>query len=281
MDRDHAWVIPALTGLIMLGCIYAALGGSAGVSRDPGVSLAAAAIMVAITVPLLWLTYRRLRRQPIIVPITETKPNISLAEQLNYPPVVLMASRWKLLGRATFAGVVTAIFIGISLAQPGVCRVVSVGLLGPFLIWAFLLWALSLWRPNRLTLAPEGLSHQTIWTAHHWTWDEVRDIRLAKRNIPFIGGFFKKRPTASVLFKRYQPEGQIGGAAQVGVLSIWKMSGDDLAALMEAARSKWSTPEGTSYVPIRGFFKTYYPIIAIMALMAGLYWMWFTQPCAH
>ena len=173
-----------------------------------------------------------MRRDPIIVSVGEVASVLTANDRLRQPPIVLTAARWKTLLRVIYIAFVGSIFIAISFLQPGVCRAVSLAAYAPLVIWSFGTAAICLWRPERLELRPEGLRHVWLWLDRRWTWNELRDITLIKRQIPFFGWLFRKRPTVSLYFKRYQPAGQATGPARAGVRSVWSESGEDVAQLL-------------------------------------------------
>ena len=59
MDRERAWVIPVIAGVVMLVAALPGLAGFAGIASSPGYSLMSLALMLAIYAPILWFTYRR------------------------------------------------------------------------------------------------------------------------------------------------------------------------------------------------------------------------------
>lgn len=281
MDRKRAWMVPAFCGAAMIVIFFTSQGGLAGLAREPEVSFAVFAILVLISAPMLWLNYRRMRRDPILVPVAPSEPATPADVRLKNPPIILIASRWKTAARCVQIVIISVLFIAVSLAQPGVCRLVSLVSYGPVVLWSFAVSVMGLWLPQRLELRPEGLTHVWLWRERNWTWNELRDLTLVKSQIPIFGWIFKNRPTSGLYFKRYQPEGHAFGAARAGFSSVWRESGQEVSKLLEAARIKWSTPAGNAFVPVPMRFRSYLWTGAVLAIMAGVVWMWMAQPCAN
>jgi hypothetical protein len=264
----------------MLIVSFSAVGGFAGIAKNPLVSLLVLAVVAAITVPMMWLSYISNRRQPILVEIEKASSDAAQDGRLAHEPTILRASTGKVAFRTIFIVVAAATFLYIGFLQPGVCRVISIAAYAPLLLWSFAISALCLFVPERLVIEPAGLTHARLWLVRHWTWDEVRDIKLVKQQIPLIGWFVKRRPSMSLYFRRYQPEGHATGPALGGFESIWRMSGDEVADLLERARARWSTPAGASFVPVPKTYRLYIRTIITFALIGGVTWMWYAQPCA-
>ena len=279
MDRKRAWVIPVFSGALMLIIAFYTVGGFAGIAKNPAVSLLTLAVVIVITTPMMWLSYIKNRRQPILVEVAKIPPDVSQDIRPEHEPVILIASTWKSLLRTLFIGIVGGIFVYIGFLQPGLCRVISIAAYAPLALWSFAISAICLFLPERLTIDHSGLTYSRLWLIRHWTWDEIRDITLVKRQIPLVGWFLKRRPTASLYFKRYQPKDQLTGPAQAGFGSIWRMSGDEIAELLETARARWSTPAGLTFVRVPKTYRLYIPTALTLAIVGGIMWMWYAQPC--
>lgn len=90
MDRKTAWVVPVLTAVIVLVIAFNSVGGIGGIAKEPGVSLAVFGILLVTLIPMSWLNYRRMRRQPIIVDVAEAEGGIDLSSRLDQAPVELV-----------------------------------------------------------------------------------------------------------------------------------------------------------------------------------------------
>jgi hypothetical protein len=281
MDRERAWVIPAISGGLMLIIAFISLGGVAGIARAPGISAIFLAVLLVIEAPLLWLTYRRYRRDPIITPVEPTQSDVFGPPELDGGPMEFVGSTWKLLAWTIYLAAIFSLFIGWSLKEPGACRVASLSLVLPFALWSMAIILACLVRPERLTIARDGLTHVWLWRTRHWSWDEIRDIRMVKRSIPFIRRFLKRSPVASIYFKTYRPPGRPGGRARVGFRSIYTVNGYELAGTLESARAEWSTPAGQAFVPVPRTWRSYLPTSLAIAAIGALMWILYAQPCGH
>jgi len=283
MDRKTAWVVPAFAGVVMLVICFNTVGGFNGIARSPGVSLGVFAIVLVIAGSLGWRDYRRLRDDPIMVEVAEAEPGRDLSHRLDQPPVVLVASRLKSSVRPAFMVAFGAIWVGLSLAQPGVCRVVSLTAYLPFLMIAFVMSVSCVLKPERIALAPEGLTYLAPWGNRHWSWDQIREIKLVKTqiSIPFIRWFRKGRPSRGIYFKVFYPAGAVRRRSRYGLGPVWRYSGDELALLLEAARTKWSTSAAAELLPPPWFDLSRLHTIVLMMVCFGTVWMWYAQPCAR
>jgi len=157
MDRKRAWVIPLITGATTLVIFFFSQGGVAGMARNPTVTFAVFAALVLIETPLLWLNYRRIRRDPILVPVAEMPPSTAGVFGEAELPAALTASRWKIAVRIVYILIGGGAFLCIGLVQPGVCRTVSLVGYMPLILWNLGLTLLCLWAPEHLFLQEDGL----------------------------------------------------------------------------------------------------------------------------
>lgn len=175
------------------------------------------------------------------------------------------------------------IYVAVSLAQPGICRVVSLGAYSPFLLVGLFISVTPVVKPERLVLARDGLTYSAPWRKRHWSWDEIRDIKLVKSQspIPFVRWFWRARPASSIYFTVFQPPGHARGPARYALRSVWAFTGDEVASLLETARRRWSTPAGVGFVPAPGLYGEYMRTGLPLAVVFGTLWMWYAQPCAR
>ena len=285
MTGKNAWIVLALSGAVMLGCWFYSVGGVAGIANDPVIALSVLAIMVVIAIPIYWLSYRRWRRYPLLVEVPETPvsaPNDARFEQV---PLVLAASRWKILAWIIVTGAFLAFILAIGNAQPGVCRAVSLLALGPLFVWNFFSWLILLFTIPRLIFSADGLALETPWRSRRWTWDEIGQVRVAKTYVPIpIIAWLAKgggRVSLSVSFKRRAPDGNTVGIPQAGFRSIWKLSGEDLGELVNSARRRWSSSAAASWQPVRASVSYYLRAYAPMALIALFFAVLYMHPCGR
>jgi hypothetical protein len=281
MDKERAWVIPAIVGGVLLITTFSSLGGFAGIARAPVVSAIILAIMLVVGVPWLWLTYRRYRRDPIIAPVETTRSDVFGPRPLDVAPMEFVGSTWKALARAAYLAAMFSLFTGLFFEQPGACRVAGLSFVVPLALWSVAIMLACAIKPERLSIAREGLTHVGLWRTRHWGWDEVRDIRMVKQRIPIIGRFMKRSPVASIYFKGYRPPGHAGGRARVGFRSIYKADGYELASALDSARAEWSTPAGAAFVPVPQSWRRYLPMGIMLAISGALAWIAIAHPCGH
>ncbi len=281
MDRERAWVIPAILGVTLLITFFFSLGGVAGIARQPVVSGMVLAIILVVGAPILWFTYRSFRRDPTITPVEFTPADVFGPPARDGAPMEFVGSTWKALAWAIYLAAVFSLFLNFSFREPGVCRAASLTFVVPFALWSIATLFACVVRPERLTIAQDGLTHVWLWRSRHWTWDEVRDIRMVKQNIPFVGRFLKRRPVASIYFKRYQPPGRAGGRARVSFRSIYKVNGYELASALESARAEWLTPAGESFIPVPRTWRSYFPTAIVLVVVGALMWIWYAHPCGR
>ncbi len=232
MDRERAWVIPVIAGVVMLVAAFLSLGGFAGIVRSPGYSVMSLTLMLAIYAPLLWFTYRRNRRDPIITPVQSAQSDVFGPPAIEGESMEFVGSRWKILGWAIYIIAVFGFLLGLSVPEQGVCRAVSLTLIVPFALWGVATFLACLVSPERLLLARAGLTHVWLWRTRRWGWDEVRDIRMVNSNLPFIRRFLGRRPVTSIYFRRYQPPGKGRGHARVAFRSIYRADGHEIATAL-------------------------------------------------
>jgi hypothetical protein len=124
MNRKYAWVQPVVTLAILLGCWLYAFLTTPGLQQDPAIAFVVLASLVVVPAPFLWLEYRRMRRYPLVV---EVAPDAAepIDARLERPPLILVASRFKVLIWCVAMVAWLCLFGGLALAQRGVCRVVS------------------------------------------------------------------------------------------------------------------------------------------------------------
>lgn len=149
--KNRPFLIIAFAGAIIVWSLYQSLGGIEGIQRDPTVSLGVIGIVVLISVPFFWFRYRRLQREPIYEPVRDPEPTAPPDSQLDSTPLLLVASRLKILG-LLFLSVLAFLAVALMLwTQPGVCGVVESPrqhrLLYSHWQWASSVWwSLSVWR---------------------------------------------------------------------------------------------------------------------------------------
>ena len=280
MDKESAWVIPAAVGGVLLINTLFSLGGFAGIARAPAASAIVLAVVLVGGVPSLWFTYRRDRRDPIIAPVETTLVDV-FGPPLDGAPVEFVGSTWKVLARAAYVAAACSVFAGFFLEQPGVCRAAGVSFVVPLALWSVVTLLACAIKPERLTIAREGLTHVWLWSTRHWGWDEVRDIRMVKQRIPIIGRFMKRSPVASIYFKPYRPPGQTGGRARVAFRSMYKADGYEIAGALDSARAEWSTPAGAFFTPVPQTWRSYLSAGVWLAIVGALTWIAIAHPCGH
>lgn len=279
MDRERAWVIPAIAGVVMLAAAFLSLGGFAGIARSPGYSIVSLTLMLAIYAPILWFTYRRNRRDPIITPVESVQPDVFGPPVIEGESVEFVGSRWKIFGWTIYFVAVFGFLLDLGLREQGACRVVSLTLVAPSTLWGLATLLACLVTPERLLLARDGLTHAWLWRTRRWGWDEVRDIRMVNSNLPFMGRFLGRRPVTSIYFRKYQPPGKARGYARVAFRSIYRADGHEVATALEAARVEWSTSAAETFVPVRAAWWTYVRTACVLSAMCALLWILFTHPC--
>jgi hypothetical protein len=270
-DRRTAVGVIAAFYAVLVVCWIVAGGG---VAKDLPIHLAVLGIMIVISVPFSWLTYRRLMRRPIVVAAAEPSPAIAARLGLEHTPVTLVAERWKLLVWALYTFAFVVLFVAISLFQPGVCRAVSLASAVALFGWPLVSVVFCLFALPTLTLSSDGLKLKNPWRSQEWRWDEIRDIKVTRPNLRLLG-----RLSEGIYFRRYHPPGASGGPARAGFRAIWKPVGEELGAILNTARDRWSTSAQSTYVPVPIKWWQYAPVVARLALMATILWLWYGQPC--
>ncbi len=279
MERRTAIGVLVACNVMLLVIWFFSGGGIAGIANDLFVQLTVLGIAVVISVPISWLTYRRMMRNPIVVAAGEPSPTALAQVDLDHAPVTLVAERWKVIVSTLYGLAIAAIFVTIGAVQPGVCRVISVAGLVALFFWPLVSFAVCIFILPTLTLSRDGLSMKTPWWTRSWTWDEIRDIKITKVTIPFVGRLFARRPDQSIYFRRFQPSDRLTGPAQAGFRAMWSLKGEELGAVLNAARERWSTSLGQSYVPVPKTWRTYIAVTLRLAVTAGILWLWYAQPC--
>jgi hypothetical protein len=279
VDKRLVWFVTALSVAIGLWSFYTAVGGFSGMVRDPKMALAIFAILAPIMGLSLWLSFRRLRKNPTIVRIETPKSETPSGESLENAPLVFVASRRKILAVVALGVCLFGLVSLMTLGQTGVCRVgFGVSTL-PGMVWLVAVWLWYLWDPPLLTLSPDGLRYKSKLLDRRWTWDEVREVSVSKFSIPIISRFSTRRPSLFVMFRRFGLPGALSGPPSAGVRSIWKISGEDLGALLTAAHLKWSTPDQDRMTPIPRTFQHYARQALGIALGLFFVWILMAQPC--
>lgn len=74
VERKTAIGVVAATYAILLVSWFLAAGGIDGILRDPLIQLATLGIIAIVTLPALWLTYRRMLRNPMVLPAGDPSP---------------------------------------------------------------------------------------------------------------------------------------------------------------------------------------------------------------
>jgi hypothetical protein len=276
MERRTAIAVVALSNIILVVSWFMIAGGVAGIVKDPLVQLSALAVMVLICAPISWLTYRRMLRNPIAVAAGTASPEAVARMGLDHAPAAFAAERWKVLISTLYILAIAAIFATVGLLQPGVCRTASLAATVALFGWPIVSWAASLFVLPALTISRDGLTYANAWRSRTWAWDEIRDIKVSKPNLRFLG-----RLSEGVYFRRYQPPDHLEGPARAGFRAMWAMSGDELGALLNTARERWSTPLGASFVPVPTRWRAYVPMVIRMGVIAGMLWLWYAQPCGR
>ena len=157
MDRERAWVIPVIAGVVMLVAAFLSLGGIAGILRSPGYSVMSLGLMLAIYAPILWFTHRRNRRNPIITPVGSVQSDVFGPPVIDRESIEFVGSRWKVLGWTIYIVAVFGFLLILGLQQKGVCRAFSLTLVVPFALWGAATFLACLVRPERLMIARDGL----------------------------------------------------------------------------------------------------------------------------
>lgn len=279
MDKRSALGVTVLCAAVLIWVYFTSAAGPASFEQDPKIGLATLAILLLIAVPSLWWAYRRARRNPTVVRIEEQAAVASTQGSLD-KPVVLTASRWKILAYTVFLAGFGALGAGFLFQQTGVCRAAGAVTILPFLAWNGFIWAWYLLKPPQITLSSDGLNYTAANTSKHWRWDEVRDVAVQKIGVPGVFGWFiKRRPSLFVTFRRYSPPSAADGPPTGAFRSFWKMSGEDLGALLTAAHVKWSTRDGKEMIPVPKTYRYYLRTAVLVAIIIGLLWMMETSPC--
>ena len=281
MDRRAAIGVLVVSNVMLLMIWFFGGGGIAGIASDPFVQLSVLGIIVLISIPVSWLSYRRMMRNPIVVAAGEPMPATLAQVRLDHAPVTLIAERWKVVAWTVYVLAAAAIVVAIGWLQPGVCRMISVAGAVALFFWPLASFTVCVFTLPTLTLSRDGLSMATAWQVRSWSWDEIRDIRITKGTVPFVGRFLRKRPSQGIYFRRFRPADRLTGPAQAGFRAIWNLSGDELGAVLNSARERWSTSLGKSYIPVPKTWRTYVAVTLRLAAIAGILWLWYSQPCQH
>ena len=184
MTGKNAWIVLALTGTLILGCWIYSVGGVAGIAKDPVIAFSVLAIMGVIAVPIFWLNYRRWRHFPLIEELPEAEADTPKDARLEQTPLVLVASRLKILAWTVVSGAFLVFIVTAGYAQPGVCRTVSLLALGPLFVWTFLSWLTLVFVTPRLIFSVDGLTLETPWRSRRWVWNEIGQVKVAKTYVP-------------------------------------------------------------------------------------------------
>lgn len=103
-----------------------------------------------------------------------------MSDRLDGPPMVVAASRRKLLGWQVAAVAMSTWALGITLTEPCVCRIATTALIAPPLIGGTPVILCAMVAAPRLTLSHDGLIYKSLWQTALWSWDEVRDVRVQR-----------------------------------------------------------------------------------------------------
>ena len=253
--------------------MYHSLQNAEGVLRDPVMSLMFIGVCVLIAVPVLLFQYRRQQREPIHVEIEDPAQGAPSDARLDSAPVVLVASRGKvaILLIAAIASIgLLALFMW---GQPGVCRVAGIGSLVPFVVFAIVFAALGLLKPERLEIAHQGLTHVTFWRLSFWSWDEIRNITVIKARM------FGSTWTSGIWFNRFADTASSPGPAHPALRPVWPIASDELAALLNEARLRWSSARGPTLVPVKTPIADRILAALPFVPMGLLVWLMIAHPC--
>jgi len=275
MNQNRPLLITAVAAVLLLGISFQHLGGLDGIQSDPTMSLSVVGMMALVSVPVLWLSYRRQKREPMFVELEEPTPNSDDSAHTTSAPQVIVASRWKAAVRCLLFMPSMFIIALVGLAQHGVCQVAIMAVWTPVLLSGFVTAAAGILFPERLVIAAEGLTRTTAWRTQRWTWNEVRHVTLIRTRIPFT----QKQLSIGVTFQRYAPADSARGAWRHVFHPIWPMGNDELADTLNRARAQWSTNAGASFVPVPKS-PLYYMRTAGLYVAIGLtLWVLIAGPC--
>jgi len=276
MNQNRSWLIPALAGAFVLLAAYQKLGGLEGIQRDPTMSLSVVGIMTLIFAPILWLSYRRQKRAPMLVELEKPAPNSDDGANTMIASQVIVASRWKAAVKCLLLIPVMVVIVLLGLAQHSLCQIAIMAVLASLLLGGVIVTAASVLFPGRLVIAAEGLTHKQAWRTRRWSWNEVRHVTCVHTSMPFT----QIRLSAGVMFQRYAPADSARGAWRQVFRSSWPMGDDKLADRLNQARARWSTNEGASFVPVPKS-PLYYVRTAIIYVAIGLMlWVLIASPCS-
>jgi hypothetical protein len=276
VERKTAIGVVAATYAILLVSWFLAAGGIDGIRRDPLIQLATLGIMAIVTLPVSWLTYRRMLRNPMVVPAGDPSPATIAQVGLSNGAVTLVASRRKVLLNVFYLVAWAGVVVTISLLQPGACRVVSVAATMALCCWAVGTWVSFLFVLPTLTFSRDALTLMTALRTQSWTWDEIREIKVTRPNSRLLG-----RLSDGIYFRRFQPPDRLAGPPRVGFRAMWNLTGEELGATLNAARARWSSSTANSYLPVPTTWRTYATVVIRLGVIVGIMWLWYSQPCAR
>lgn len=162
---------------------------------------------------------------------------------LDRPPIVLHSKG----GRAVLLVAISAIFIALTLFQPA-----SAGLFGNRFLGLGLFGFLGLtgvWMlvaPNRLEIAPSGLTQKVLWRTRKFAWAEIYNFRAIEVGLTtkMVGfDYLTESPKRRTLKRLSSALSGVQDALQPN----WEIRSQDLANLLNEARERWlEIPEGAA-----------------------------------
>jgi hypothetical protein len=272
--KNRPFLIIALAAAIIVWALYQSLGGIEGIRRNPSVSLGVIGIVVLIAIPFFWFRYRRLKREPIYEEVRDPEPTAPPDSQLDKTPLVLAASRLKILALLILS-VLAFSFVALMLwTQPGVCGVIGVATTAPFIAFTLVMAVIGLVVLERLEITPQGLKHSTFWRTRFWSWDEIRNLTLIK------GRAFGFAWTSGIVFNRFAADRYTTGPARVMLRPTWSMASDKLADLLNRARLRWSSAKTSTFEPVQKRLSDDFPAALAWLFVGVMLVLLIGRPCA-
>lgn len=256
-------------GLVLLA-FYKSMGGIDGIRSHPGEALIVA-LIAAIAMAMSFLSRRhRMSQNSPYFAVPDPAPGTPPDARLTSLPLVLIASRGKMLGTLAIA-LLGAPFVALMLAsQPGICGTVGLASFAPILLGGLAMLAVGLVWPERLEIAPWGLKHVTFWRTREWPWAEVRDVMIIRT----LGGAW----TSGIVFNRHASPTSQPGSVRPSLRAVWPLPTDEVAALINEARVRWS-PAGADLAPAHRRITDYLPLALTWGMAAALAVLIVLRPC--
>jgi len=261
----------ALAAVIVLLAFYKTMGGIDGIRSKPGESLIVAIIAAFSMVWVFWFRYRKLEQESPYVAVPDPAPGAPADARLTGVQFVLVASRSKMLAVLAGSALGAAVISLVMWAQPGVCRAIGLASFAPFYALSLATFAGGMIRPERLEIAPWGLKHITFWRTRQWPWEEVRDVTVIKT----LRGAW----TSGIAFNRHASGASQAGPTRPMFRAVWPIPTEEVAKLINDARSRWSPAGASGLAPARKRLTDYITLALTWGAFAILIVLMMLRPC--